>query len=172
MISVLLSVQPEWVDKICNVLFFKDGLPVYEKEDEVRKTRPSVSVPFKVYIYESRRRKKVIGHFICDRIAEIYPFEHAAGVFFNTFGKTGLSLDEYEAYAGGKKVYFWHISALNVYDKPRELSEFITPTECKSGVAKDMMCNTCCLSAEFCSKKPKRITRPPQSWCYVWEEGT
>ena len=38
MISVLLSVQPEWVDKICTVIGEWNGLPVYEKEDEVRKT--------------------------------------------------------------------------------------------------------------------------------------
>lgn len=171
MISVLLSVQPEWVDRICTVIGERNGLPVYEKEDEVRKTRPNVSVPFKVYIYESRRRKKVIGHFICDKIAEIYPFEHAAGVFFNTFGKTGLSLDEYEAYAGGKKVYFWHISALKIYDKPRELKEFKRPCDgnCQECSFALWQTNTFISESRIvgCTQKIKA----PQSWCYVMENG-
>lgn len=68
--SVLLSVQPKWVDKICHEIGERSGKPIYEKEDEVRKTRPNAPVPFKVYIYESRRRKKVVAEFICDRIDE------------------------------------------------------------------------------------------------------
>ena len=124
-LSVLLSVQPRWVDKICTIIGERNGQLVYEKEDEVRKSRPNLSVPFKVYIYESRRRK----------------------------------------------VYFWHISALKIYDKPRELSEFKRPCpvgdcqECKFAL---WQTNTFISESKIvgCTQKIKA----PQSWCYVMEE--
>lgn len=201
--SVLISVQPKWCAKIANG----------EKTVEVRKTRPKLETPFKVYIYCTKDNRKyalhtyinsgygrkefgaighwrsgedvvdvnshllayrynaylaegkVIGEFVCDEIIAA-----KRGNYCNIPLKD-VCLDAYELmdYADDKPVYGWHISDLVIYDKPRELSEFITPTDCASKIAKDMLCNTCCLSANFCSKKPKRISRPPQSWCYVEE---
>ena len=169
MISVLLSVQPRWVDKICTVIGERNGKPVYEKEDEVRKSRPNLSVPFKVYIYESRRRKKVIGHFICDLITAIKA-ENRIQAYYNNTKKTCLTDDELIRYADGKKVYFWHISALKIYDKPRELSEFKRPCpvsdchECKFAL---WQTQTFISESKIvgCTQKIKA----PQSWCYVME---
>ena len=85
--------------------------------------------------------------------------------------KSCLTFNEIRKYIGqtffDKPFYGWHISDLKIYDKPKELREFITSTDCESVIAKDMLCNTCCICSDFCTKKPKRITRPPQSWCYV-----
>ena len=50
---------------------------------------------------------------------------------------------------GAWKAYFWHISNLKIYDKPRELDEFTGLRQTKFGA------------------EPVPITRPPQSWCYV-----
>ena len=169
MISVLLSVQPRWVDKICNVIGYQRNEPIYEKGDEVRKSRPNLSVPFKVYIYESRRRKKVIGHFICDLITAIKA-ENRIQAYYNNTKKTCLSDDELIRYADGKKVYFWHISALKIYDKPRELSEFKRPcpvSDCQE--CKFALWQTQTFISESkivgCTQKIKA----PQSWCYVLE---
>ncbi len=169
MISVLLSVQPRWVDKICNVIGYQRNEPIYEKGDEVRKSRPNLSVPFKVYIYESRRRKKVIGHFICDLITAIKA-ENRIQAYYNNTKKTCLSDDELIRYADGKKVYFWHISALKIYDKPRELSEFKRPcpvSDCQE--CKFALWQTQTFISESkivgCTQKIKA----PQSWCYVME---
>jgi len=56
-------------------------------------------------------------------------------------------------YSNGKEVYGWHISDLVIYDKPKELSEF--------------------MKAEYNYGKihlpPSKLYRPPQSWCYVEE---
>lgn len=78
-----------------------------------------------------------------------------------------LSAQEIFEYIGiGKHLYAWHISDLVIYDKPRELSEFHKPCE-------DMRN---CLNKAFresghslnkCFDCGCRITRPPQSWCYV-----
>lgn len=74
--SVLISIQPKWVEKIAKG----------EKTIEVRKTRPKIETPFKCYIYETKAYDtlfgkgkpkklcvgggKVIGEFVCDKIVE------------------------------------------------------------------------------------------------------
>jgi hypothetical protein len=78
--AVMLSIRPKWCEKICSG----------EKTIEVRKTRPKLETPFKVYIYCTLPKYphedfiatdypkpqfygggKVIGEFTCDRIYEI-----------------------------------------------------------------------------------------------------
>lgn len=206
--SVLISIQPKWCELIASG----------KKTVEVRKTKPKLETPFKVYIYMTKnfsrginssfyyyKSGKVIGEFVCDFItnyeAELWDdetYERIQEFYepddFNEYGEyeyqtladnsddfwkeqhlckvSCLSIEELRKYIGLgiNEFYGWHISNLVIYNKPRELSKFITPTDCNSKVAKDMMCNTCCLSSNFCSKKPKRITKPPQSWCYVESE--
>lgn len=154
--SVLISIQPKWVNKIASG----------EKTIEVRKTRPKLETPFKCYIYQTKnkdnsiykqykvndiRSGKVIGEFTCDRI---YKF---AGRWFGDYTRpfgteamilreSCLTLDELTNYLSLKNGYAWHISDLKIYDKPKELSEFFTPM----------------------GKRPSyMIERPPQSWGYV-----
>ena len=81
--SVLISIQPQWCELIASG----------KKTVEVRKTRPKIETPFKVYIYETKESKrrfldhrfnseingishhtemgKVIGEFVCDEINRI-----------------------------------------------------------------------------------------------------
>ena len=177
--AVLMSIQPKWCEKICKRIgkdFF--GNPKYLKRLDLRKTKPKYETPFKAYIYctmgetiylpsdifgNEALNGKVIGEFVCD-----YILRHCEMANADIAEEQSCVLrEDILKYSNGKEVFGWHISELVIYDKPKELSEFITPTACESRIAKNMMCNTCCLSSEFCSKKPKRITRPPQSWCYV-----
>lgn len=44
--AVMISIQPKWVEKIANG----------EKTIEVRKSRPKIDTPFKVYIYKTKKR--------------------------------------------------------------------------------------------------------------------
>lgn len=76
MTAVMLSLRPQWCEKIFNG----------SKSIEVRKSRPSIPTPFKVYVYETKGktkywsqpmpipytegRGKVIGSFVCDRVEE------------------------------------------------------------------------------------------------------
>ena len=56
--SVLISIQPKWVEKICNEIYKRaDGTSVYEKEIEIRKTRPTQDVPFRCLIYVTQPKK-------------------------------------------------------------------------------------------------------------------
>lgn len=55
--SVLISIQPKWCELICTVIGNENGKPIYKKTVEIRKTRPSIETPFKVYIYCTQSRK-------------------------------------------------------------------------------------------------------------------
>ena len=73
--------------------------------------------------------------------------------------KTCLSIGEVNNYLNGKTAYFYHISNLVIYDKPKELSEFRKPIVCHRGKVRED-----CIGCWDCELK-----RPPQSWCYVEE---
>lgn len=60
----------------------------------------------------------------------------------------GMTFDEEDT----DYFYGWHISDLVIYDEPKELSEFHYAS----------VLHTNCFG-----KHTKRVTRPPQSWCYV-----
>ena len=194
--SVLISIRPKLVEKICHKIGEDEtGKAIYEKRIEVRTTAPK-EVPFKCYIYETKGqyvkfthgahtkygygRGKVIGEFICDRIICSQAYfdsqgkNHLTNVFPDDIKKT--CLDEYDLwdYIAGKAVkanqmydgYLWHISDLKIYDKPRELSEFRKPCD------RFLDCCTCrrLVHNEYMSCDNK-ITRPPLSWCYVEDLG-
>jgi predicted transcriptional regulator len=103
--------------------------------------------------------RKVIGEFVCDKMYGIYYsiYPHDSVVFEeigtlnrpDVLSETCLSEIELENYLDGNNGYGWHISALQIYDRPKELREF-------TGLQKagDWEC-------------PKKIERAPQSWCYV-----
>ena len=194
--SVLISIRPKLVEKICHKIGEDEtGKAIYEKRIEVRKTAPK-EVPFKCYIYETQGQYikfihgahtkygygcgKVIGEFICDKVICSQAYfdsqgkNHLTNVFPDDIKKT--CLDEYDLwdYIAGKAVkanqmydgYLWHISDLKIYDKPKELSEFRKPCD------RFLDCCTCrrLVHNEYMSCDNK-ITRPPLSWCYVEDLG-
>ena len=78
---------------------------------------------------------------------------------------TCLSMDEITAYMGASGGLFcWHISDLVIYDAPKPLSDFTIDCNSKGG------CDIPYLYAPPCENCGKnKLTRPPQSWCYVEE---
>ncbi len=172
--AVLISIQPKWCELIANG----------KKTVEVRKTKPKIETPFKVYIYCTKDKSfnfctdngeqythigngKVIGEFVCDKIFDIcIEMSKPDDLPGYPFPCTGLTDKEVMQYLGnGKTGYGWHISDLVIYDKPKELGEF----KSASNYARK-------LRTEFFGKDPccvndYRLTRPPQSWCYVEELG-
>lgn len=158
---------------------------------KVCKTAPK-DTPFKVYMYctsvknmplakyvEVHKKTngridcwhgKVIGEYVCDWIGEITPHfdipQHINQYLHHYPAILGwndcMSFEEMKSYLGNRKGRDLHISQLKIYDKPKELGEFVT-VKCthKSGSCSD------------CKTKPdciKQITRPPHGWQYVEEE--
>ena len=93
--------------------------------------------------FQEKYRKhfgKVGMRFVCNNIATYKYDLDGVDIVADERLKTMLTRKEINIYAHGKTVYGLHISNLRIYDAPRELSEFV----CR-----------------------KRLTSPPQSWCYV-----
>lgn len=179
--SVMISIKPKWCELIANG----------KKTVEVRKTKPKIDTPFKVYIYEPRAqcdrpimldfgeldfhgRGQVIGEFVCDSIFMIW--DGYAG----NLGDDCLTFEERENYLKGNNGYGWHISDIVIYDKPKELSEFYKPCTdiyqycqgCKNGLVQypsDVETYEDISGCYFDTVCLNRITKPPQSWCYCEE---
>lgn len=178
-IAVLLSVQSKWCQEIA------DG----KKTVEIRKTKPALAPPFKarkVYIYCTKAKPdigkfhegaqymfngNVIGEFVCREISMIDKrginnnFDYCY-LSLNEFGnddietkitavkKSRIPKEELNSYGkNAHYLYAWHISDLVVYDKPKALNEFVGLRKTRFGY------------------EPNKITRPPQSWCYVEESA-
>lgn len=162
--AVLLSIQPQWCEKIASG----------EKTVEVRKNRPKIDTPFKVYMYHTKTRNagggdwnhwadcwqfpngtfvnaggKVIGEFVCDEIyvrpANVIYYGKGQEDYLDLLKSACMTEREVLDYMGGqfnRDTYFWHVTDLKIYDKPKELGEFVS---CNGG----------------------SIKRPFQSWGYV-----
>ena len=170
--SVLISIQPKWCELIANG----------EKTVEVRKTKPKLETPFKVYIYMTKefnrggnscfywyKNGKVIGEFVCECVTSLKA-DNIVQAYYNNTQATCLTDTEIMEYAKGGKLYYWHISDLVIYDKPRELSEF--KHEC-NGICFDTKARINCerfLKEGFSCDNLNPLKRPPQSWCYVESE--
>lgn len=168
--SILQPIKPQYCELIA----------VGKKTKEVRKSRPKIETPFKVFIYmtksnlvgdkkayKGRMAGKVIGEYVCDRIDEYYPYiEGYGGVYLiptAAYEKACLSYFDVKRYGNGKTLYFWYISDLKIYDKPKELSEF-------KKYNRDCYYDHLGFAIPSCDDCDKcNLTRPPQSWCYVEE---
>ena len=156
--AVLMSIQPKWCELIASG----------KKTVEVRKTKPKLDVPFKVYIYCTKDNTDlvpsriwwkadktgfqhilngmVIGEFVCDTVYDIlHKHEAETGADWWDCGykakEDGLSVEELEAYLTKGYGYGWHISNLVIYDEPRGLGEFIVPS--KIGCCNEGKCRGC-----------------------------
>lgn len=146
--SVLISIRPQWCEKITSG----------KKTIEVRKSAPK-EVPFKAYIYCTKAEPfiqkirfgdiaishtqisknlyngKVIGEFICDKVIRTCGWR-LRGETQRCAKRTAaeeefprlacLTIDEIVEYSGSEnlEVAGWHISDLKIYDIPKTLSEF------------------------------------------------
>lgn len=176
--SILISIQPQWVEKILNG----------EKTIEIRKTAPKCELPCKVYIYctygqgltfyddfvgtmlicqkvdknttySNMANGKVVAEFT---LKSVVKFDIESIIFLGKQQELmqksklgGLSLRKY---LGNGIGYAWHIDNLKIYDKPKELSKFYTY---------DTAYNNMFSWAFTEEEKRKYLKRPPQSWCYV-----
>ncbi|MDE6965651.1 MAG: ASCH domain-containing protein [Clostridiales bacterium] len=174
--SIMLSTQPKWCELIVSG----------KKTIEVRKTAPS-ETPFKCYIYETkglcdtptfidedghisyRGRGQVMGEFVCDKVERFTvgsmrcdDIERMACLSYSEMLDYFYKSNELD----GKTVkfgYAWYISDLKIYDTPKELGEFY-----KYGFENDYDAYMAGGRGAFNTKSYK-VTRAPQSYCYVEE---
>ena len=197
--TVLLSIRPEWCEKILSG----------EKTVEIRKTRPKLEPPFKCYIYCTlvgsdslfmdvlnrnvaawnrggwpEKKGRVIGEFICDDIRRIGPeYCVVKEDIESAISGSLLTVPQVKDYAGWKSgmsyadlkdLYAWHITELKMYETPLDLAAF--HLRCKNALR---WCNNggCAMHIErpangnCCGNYGLQLNRPPQSWCYVVGPG-
>lgn len=181
--AVLISIRPEWVGKIITG----------EKTVEIRKTRPKMETPFKCHIYRKKGTAShiingewvqmevggtIIAEFTCDRIYELGTRSPGGSYYVkgedqpttnDVARQSCLTLRDMHEYLQAGKGYGWHISKLEIYDTPKELTEFHTWKKCKS-CSKSGYESTACIYDENCMV-PVALTKAPQSWCYVQDKG-
>ena len=168
--AIMISIKPKWVAKILKG----------EKTIEIRKTMLKCELPIDVYIYCTKEfdnkfltkdspimcRGKVVAKFTFNKVeewdntglasrSEIMHEELVKNACI-TFGELFTYVKDVEQY------YAWHIDNLEIFDKPKELSEFDVgcPTNkcCKCRYSK-FMCG------EIACERPQ-LTKAPQNWCY------
>ena len=184
--AVLLSIRPNW----CKLIW--SGM----KTVDVRKNRPNLKTPFKVYIYctgsddwymklpKSWMKKingKVIGEFTCDKIDKLVHVGTMTEIniltldgWYKPAGELLQAACLTEAttkkYLQGRNGYGWHISDLKIWDEPVRLEDFWAIQPCTQR-------GDCCTCRRWdaekliCRGKVFGIERPPQSWCYVEVDG-
>lgn len=176
--SVLISIRPQWCELIANgekTIEVRKTRPKLEtpfkcyiyctKNDDMLWVLNTISrreyccsaVCAKVKDVEgaSRGNGKVIGEFVCDKILDIFISCSDPDMKGLSFPCTGLTDREIMDYLGnGKTGYGWHISDLEIYDTPKELSEFSSY-------------NCSVYWRDGYPMPTHEIKRPPQSWCYV-----
>ena len=182
--SILMSIQPKWVAKILNG----------EKTIEVRKKFP-VNYRGWVYIYCTKDKKyanlinrggfltgMVVARFWCDKVYEIEKCKGIYGKYTDKYIPINdfmfvvndyacLTTEELDNYLKGKDGYAIHISKLEIFGKPKELSEFY-PLKWEKCDVKDKnglyQCDKCPYADKInfdCKYKP--LTKAPQSWRYM-----
>lgn len=197
--KILMSIRPEWCEKIFNG----------EKTLEVRKTRPKLEPPFEVYVYCTRSRLhlykssnngevfldringymgddydryltgKVIGTFVCDKVEKFTvgglrsdDIEHQARLSYSEL--INYFYNGKEPYGETVKWgYGWHITEPKLLDKPRYVWSFMPWCE-KYFSSNDPLKECCDCEKALIDEEGVffgcRIISPPQSWCYVEEE--
>ena len=149
--EIMISINPQWVEKILNG----------EKTIEIRKTMPKCELPCKVYIYCTKGKPylyridddnnfeltnklrfpedcfvkdynaqngKVVAAFTLKEVEDFSKWEYDFGalvrhldLWAGTRGNYPFLIDYLKRQ---KKGYAWHIDNLKIYDKPKELREF------------------------------------------------
>ena len=191
--SIMISIQPQWVEKILNG----------EKTIEIRKTIPKCELPCKVYIYCTKSKPylyrlnddddfeltnqlkfqedgfvkdynaqngKVVAEFTLNQADEFSVFESGSVQYWNCYNleKSCLTYEQIAKYIGYDKKYGYRNGYAWFIDNLKIYDKPKDLSEFKHWV---IDCNG------WCNEKNKKenlyvlenIERPPQSWCYVEE---
>ena len=196
--SVLLSIKPKYCELIAGgikIIEVRKTKPKFDTPFRCyiyeTKTKDYYSV------FHESTMGKVIGEFICSEITEFESefwddetYERIQKIIkdcdryfeFDEYEYETVTTNEDEKYrenwlckqscvsweemrkyvgVGIKEFYGWHISDLKIYDKPKELKEFRQCHKCEHYFY--------CKAGEYSCDGAYKLTRPPQSWCYVEE---
>lgn len=135
----------------------------------------------KWYVAKNRKNIKRLSNgvvkakFTLNKVEKIEPFEEydsPMGLAYKltekkiiTCQKAQLTYDEYNRYLKGKTSYAWHIDNLVIFDKPKELNDFLVKSTKRFFMEHSE--KTYCILGKGIFKD---LTKAPQSWCYIESE--
>lgn len=187
--SILRSIKPYWLYMILTkhkTIEVAKNFPKSEGWNGIvemycsKDMRSFNRIPEKDRVWMSKYVGKVACRFVCDEI-KTYPADDFVGAedldgtiiaepkdgvfayWIPEEKETCLPYEEIIAYGNGKTLYGWHISDLKIYDKPKELDEFLRVCPY------DVHCWRCEFYSTYNGKCNNFVTLPPQSWCFVEE---
>lgn len=173
--AIMMSIKPKWVAKILNG----------EKTIEIRRTMPKCELPIDVYIYctegkpcltKSNETKtglldlngKVVAKFTLHKVEPIAQYDGNEERYFTKslwetelFDKSCLSLEEMRDYIHNHFGYTWRIDNLVIFDKPKEISEFMK-VSCKGCPFENTQTCHNNIDGRYC-----KLTRAPQSYQFI-----
>lgn len=186
--SILSSIRPKWVAKIFNgektievrkkfpkdyvgwvYMYCSKSNTQYLVGSKIQKCEiitKSSNARFSPNIDKYTGNGKVVARFWCDKVEEINRYCTGRGISYKTetlnnielCDKSCLDLIEIDHYLYFKKGFAIHISKLEIFDKPKELSEF---KSCKKNIV-----NTKINGMVFETELDNSLIKAPQSWCY------
>lgn len=177
--SILLSVRPEWVAKILNgkkTLEIRKTAPKCDLPIEVyiyctKTIKPLSDYGWGEFTFDDLPKLgKVVAKFTLKKIERIYIRDSDKGIFdepdyeIETNGLSPqelckgscLTQEEIYDYMVNGSGYAWHISDLQIFDEPKELSDFMVLDETIYNYPTGTI-----------ERTYKPIKRPFQSWGYV-----
>lgn len=197
--AIMISIKPKYVELIANgkktvevrktrpkletpfkcYIYCTKDMPILGRCLKDNSLKVTDKIDFDNYNKNTlfRANGKVIGEFVCDKIygllgdTQVIAKLNGIGLKDVVIINSCLTFEQLTEYSEYKTVYFWHISNLKIYDKPKELGEFCRycgddchNDECEYIVGtrgyeydeSDCACNFY-----------KTLKCPPQSWCYV-----
>ena len=192
--SVLISIRPEWCEKIISG----------KKTLEIRKTRPRIETPFKCYIYCTNRKLlyrsgydkklhiycikeheytrnhlinnghkiysgKVIGEFVCNKINETGLDSFGIYEIVSEIPNERINIVNESCLSFDEYVKYSNLKpcyAWHISDLVIYDEPKVLAMDCEFITNKSTL--TFDDNGEFCYTG---LTRPPQSWCYVEKVG-
>lgn len=191
--AILISIKPKWVAKILNgekTIEIRKNMPKCELPIDVYIYCTKGSGIEKLYgsnlpvcgsddnivyfadNFDATRdtdilNGKVVAKFTLKRVGVLKYQEHADERSKQVNKDTCLTDEELDAYLGKETGYAWFIDDLEIFDKPKELSEF--------KVKKTYICKNCPPKYQYgvCLKdctETLSLTKAPQSWQFIESE--
>lgn len=195
--AVMISIQPQWVKKILRgekTIEIRKTVPKLQPPFKcyIYCTLGREHLAYSDYCgfdTETHERDfvangKVVAEFICDRIFPIRVFNNGAIRYWNFYEleNSCVPYNRVATYIGANRSgYGLHISELKIYDKAKELDQFWKHSDdgerpCEKGKDCEYAyydysenCKACGIDFGGDECPYMKLSRPPQSWCYVEE---
>lgn len=187
--SILISIKPKWVAKILKgektieirTTAPKCALPIDVYIYCTKTIKPISDYDWGEFTFDDLPKLgKVVAKFTLNKIENFIngmnelerewdgkpDAEYDYFAYEKALEKACLTYEEADEYCPDQSFYAWHISDLEIFDRPRGLCEF--HTNVKKEPPEELLCPECGEPMEY--YEYKYLTKAPRSWQFIEEE--